>query len=1011
MSLFTEWNLILLEEYFSPAKAGQDVWISTSRIELEGIGVHLGGASGLIEAVKHGAPWIYSSDNIATKAHELVKQRLSASKRPNGYRDPGNELDIYKGSRPPTYLPYIALWVLARSEMGNSGFYAKVNELISGPFPNNVRNQMEAAWLDLEHWSTRQQNGIFGFFRLNVLGQNRFVGMAYAQIMVTHKDLDGISRLFGSCRLHPGQNLDETYFDQLLEHGQSSRYLSVGLRDAMSSKDYRTHLKQLLSAHLEFWDGRVPKTGISSSSNDKSDQSVLQQGESDELLIILKCNAVGDAHYWDLGWRLPATVTGLNYAIKMDNNEEVKAKLELAGTHIHCISSVSQKEARSALNQSAVKQIDSILSYTEVDGERKERKIYLRQEKVRVLIWDKPDPSLPDSLLEREMPVAGPAYLLYSHREYSNLERYLTNEKIENKPVDTGELSAQWGLIYIEDTETLTPEQRAGIMDEEISAPAKARIRLVGGKSIIGAGSKKYAYYDLPIVELEATTGAELTSPGLTFEELDENESVSIKRFKFTQNEGSGSVFKISARLGDEELCTAGLQILAAGGLAIAQSRPFSIDKYGRILGDDSGLRGAVIGEALSSDLDISTFQVDEITLANRADINVFECMESNVSSLFMDSIAMTDRGSMSYGVARDQIRRLANNVGVDDIEPALLIRELRRRGHIEVETNVKGHMVRVCSVPATLYSLPINDSEQRQLYGVCGSLRLQQWKELEEADECQIFIDKTTSNKLPAIRISCDGLSVITDIAQLFNFQVVNLPAHKLSLWLGSIKETKENLKWYPEQGFCPDYLERLNPNLGVCNATSNLLVDSSRKFELFRYEDPKIQGMRVYKLGRNLGDGGSKYSFIQDSRWGIWIAMGAFAEFVKKPPYSILDASPWPLPYDNVKGCLWLPARMEPPFVIERALALCAGSGPIVMQVTSKMDGETILLFDKDKRVIGKVSCVFNDMADGKWLCYRWVPKEIAINVAILLGGELKEFGCKTMSRKLEEKKCQLV
>ena len=136
----------------------------------------------------------------------------------------------------------------------------------------------------------------------------------------------------------------------------------------------------------------------------------------------------------------------------------------------------------------------------------------------------------------------------------------------------------------------------------------------------------------------------------------------------------------------------------------------------------------------------------------------------------------------------------------------------------------------------------------------------------------------------------------------------------------------------------------------------------------------------------------------------------MGAFAEFVKSPPYSIHDASPWPLPYDQITGCLWLPARMEPPFVIERTLALCAGSGPIVMQVTSEMDDESILLFDRNKKVIGKVSRVYSDMANGKWLCYRWVPKVIAINVACLLGGELKEMEY-NMSRKLEDNKCQFV
>ena len=71
------------------------------------------------------------------------------------------------------------------------------------------------------------------------------------------------------------------------------------------------------------------------------------------------------------------------------------------------------------------------------------------------------------------------------------------------------------------------------IVDDEPAALAKARIRFVGGKPLVGAGSKKYTYYDLPIIELEAPAGAELSSIGLTFEELDNLDDACVKRFKF----------------------------------------------------------------------------------------------------------------------------------------------------------------------------------------------------------------------------------------------------------------------------------------------------------------------------------------------------------------------------------------------------------------------------------------------------------------------------------------------
>jgi len=991
MSLFTEWNSILLEEYFSPEKAGQDVWVSSTRLELEGIGIHKGGASGLIEAVREGPGWLYGKDNLALKAVELARQRKHRRRRPIGYCSPGSELAVYKGLRAPTYLPYVALWVLAKSEAGDVGFYDKVSKLVGEPFPNSSRNEMEYVWADLEGWSTRQLDGRLGNFSLSVLGKHRFVGMAYAQAMLTGKDVEAISRLFGSCRLQPGQNLDDTQFQQLLEHGGSSHYLSSGLKSAMLDQNYSGHLRQLLTKHLDFWDGHVPKSARGNGQTSNS-QGEVQGAVGDEVTIILQMKNYGEDDCWEIGWRLPATITGLSYAIKVGEGEEEEAKLELTGTHIHSISSASQTNARHALNKSALEEVESILSYTESNGELNERKFYLRQDKVRVLVFDSPDPSLYDSLLEREMPIAGKAYLFYSLLEYSNLEQCLINEKIEHELVDTGGLPDRWGLIYIADAAKLTSDQRALILDEEPIAPTKARIRFVGGKSIIGSGSKKYAYYDLPIVELEAPAGSEMVSPGVTFEELSGVENALVKRFKFSLDDGSGCVFKIKAKLGDEELCSAGFSVLAAGGLVTTQREHFSIDKYGGALANNSGLSGATIGDEQAERQNFNYFQMGEKALSNWDEVKTLECMESNVSSLFMDSIATTIRGSMTYGVARDQIRRLSSSMGINDIEPALLIRELRRRGYVEVETNVKGHMVRICAVTPTLYSLPIQDGEHYQLYAVCGSLRIQQWKELAQASGCRVFIDRTTSCNLPAVRFIPKNLSVINAVAKVANFQVVGLPASIISQWLGSIQEMQERLSWYSEPGLSPNYLERLKPDQGVFNATENIMVDKLRKVELFRFEDPQIQGLRVYKLGKNLGDGISKYSFIQDSRWGVWMAMGAFAECVKGPPYNIVDASPWPVHYDSVTACLWLPARMEPPFVIERALTLCTGDGPKVFEVTGEHDGDSILLSAKGQGMIGKVSLVYNEMANGKWLCYRWVPETIASNVASLLGGELR-------------------
>jgi hypothetical protein len=1037
MTLFTDWNLLLLEEYFSPDNAGQDVWLSTNRAELESIGAHLGGAVGLIQAVADGPEWLpkkVQRTNIADMAKELAQIRESYTRTRNrifwlkNYKDPGDKVEVYKETIAPTYLPYIALWVLAGSEVGVDGFYKEVSKLMKNPFPNNIRNKMEYVWSDLERWSIQEQNEKFGRFKVNIIGEQKFVGMAYAQTMVTDKDVDGLSRLFGSCRLLSGQHLNERHFKQLLEDGRNSDFLSAGLKSAMSDPNNYDHLKDVLTDRLEFWDGYVPKITNNSQvllANSEASKNIV----NDEALIVLRLKQNEEDLCWEIGYRVPAIVTGCNYKIAIGSVQETMAKLELMGTHIHSIESIGQHNTRQAINESATKEVELILSYSDREERRKERKFYLRKSKVRIFVWDSPDPALTDALLEREMPIAGAAYLFYSYTTYLNLEDYLINEEIQHSLVDIGGLPDDWGMICIENTENLTTEQRSSIIDEEPIEQPRARIRFVGGKPIVGSGSKKYAFYDLPIIELEAPMGAKIIADGLTFEErnftINTGEVTiastlrglttninTVRRFNISMDNDSTSVFKIRVQYGEKGLCKSGLKVLAIGGIATAKRSHFSIDKFGGPLANNHGLCGAIINENTVYDIgnEIEIFQVNKFDISEESK-NSWDGLVGNVLCQFLDSLSSTIRGFITYGVARDQIRRLAAKIGVENVEPALLLRELRRRGHIEIETDQKGHMVRICTVPPTIYSLPIKDNEQRQLYGICGSLRLQQWKEVSEAFDCKVYVEIITPYSLPVIRIATNSRKTIATIASFADFKVVKHPAQVLSQWLGSIQEIKENLTWYPEQGFSPNLLERLNPEEGFFKPAESMRVDCSRKYELFRYEAPQIQGARVYKLGKNLGQGFSEYSFIQDSRWGVWMAIGAFGKFVKSPPINITDASPWPLHYDSSAGTLWLPARMEPPFVIERALVLCSGGGPVAMQVISDVDGESIILSEENQRMIGKVSRVYSKMASGKWLCYRWVPNEIASKVASLLGGELKEIGCNTMDSGKKDEVCQSV
>lgn len=1011
---FSRWNLLLLQTYFSPDNKGQRVWLSTTRDELDKIGDRFGGADQLVEAVKSGPSWACGNGNIADKAAILAKQRKQ-QKKPAGYCDPASLDETYTGYNAPVYLPYLALWVLAKSEEGKAGFYAKVSELLGGAdFPDGARETMLEVWKDLECWSELKTRMNFGHFKADVLGAHRFVGLAAAQAMITAADWDDISRLFSICGLRPGQMLDENTFASLLAQGRHANYIGANLKAAMNNDGFHEPLKEKLGEHLEFfWNGQAPKRK-NNRAGFQGARPAQTSREQYEASIILKWDANDDGEsFWQIGWRVPAVVSSSGgYAIKAGDGAENKAKLELAGTHIHCINGVNQTDARRIIDHSAREPVGITLSYNNMDGGSSERQFYLGKEggkeKLRVLVWDAPDPALRHTLVERDMPLAGPAYLFCSNTYYENLRSLLQDPDVNVEEINFPGLPDDWRLLCIAQVATLSTKQRADILDEEESSRKQAKIRFVGGKIVSGAGMQSYLAYDLPIIEMEAPLGAVLLADGLELWELTvvatENRACNIlpdslaaspiRRFCFPKNGVPGGAYRFRVMRGDEELCRRGIKITTPIGMQVKHRDDFSIDRFGFPQTGSDGLFGASIGNRQGSNvrITINPFWTEEASRRSWLREGVNEILESNISCQFLDSVATF--GAITYGPTRDQIRRLASNKGIDDVDIFALLQSLRKRGHIEIDTDQQGHIVRICAVPPTLYKLPVCLPDGVPLYGVCGSLKLQHWRELAGAQGISLLLEQGDEIGLPALRLAIGDQDVIAALVQRAGFKVVDdCPARQILPWLGSLQELKSGLSWYPEQRDNPALLKKLNSAKGIFSHSNNMSVDANFCYEIFKYEDPQVRGLPVYKLGWNGGDGITKYSFIRDSRWGVWMTINAFAETLARPPFNNHEASPWPFHYEPLQGCLWVPARIDFPYVIARVLCLCAGSGPLVFSTKGAADGGAIRLCQEDGTFIGNVSLVYNEMIDGKWLCYRWVPGSVANHVAGLLNGVIKE------------------
>jgi hypothetical protein len=976
----------------------EDVWLQTSRNELDSFGLHLGGAAGLIDAVKAGPEWVESdiTHHFATAASRLMFQRRSTN-RPIKYVDPAELNEAYRDYNAPTYLPYLALWVLASSEEVD-GFYANVTKLTNRPFvpTPDLTSRIENVWKDLEKWSTKEAKGNFGNFKVRVLGEHRFVGIPKSQCMVSSKDFNGVLQLFVVCGLRPQQVLTEGLFTRIISYGVNAHFLSHGLRNAMRRDYYHEPLSRLLSGMLDSWDGQLPR---SQSIVFGEREAPVAPIDSDEVTIKL-APSDEDTMGWDIRWRFPASGNA-NSCFLVFDKFKVKSILEPSGACFSTLGNKEQESFKSTLQNSAAADVTVRIEYNDeasydVGGGVRSSRIFQRN--LRILVWDSPDPRLGEELIERNMPISGPFYVLSTNNFRDRLEQYLSNEKLLFERLPVGGLPSDWGLCCLMNAGRLTREQRIWLSEGNALLESSARIRFVGGRPIIRGGTKLYAYYDLPTLELEAPESTAPVAEGLIFKEIKNNQITQnnspIRRFNIEISDKSKSDFVVKAINGEEKLAIFKLKVSIPEGSGVGIQRAFSLDNFGRSITVEDGLRGAKIGNSTNFELQNRD---DFLVLNSNRDLELLDIksMHENVAANFLDSLAQL--GSIAYGIARDQIRRLSDLEGLE-IQPALLLIKLRCAGYLEIETDRRGHMVRVHMVRPTLYSLPVQYYGQ-YLFGVCGSLRLQNWNDLTRQNTFTVFSEKQTDELFPTLRIACDSLESLKAFAIAHGFDIVAAPCFAIANWAGSLESATSELSNWGWEKLAANLrqLQRLQPDSAYfISVNSGLLtVDKTTGRQLFRLDDPSVQGLQVYVLGSFQEDGKVSFSFIHDSKWGIWISISAFAAMLKKY-FAIDDGSPWPIHYESTTGCVWLPARLRPPSVIERILTLCSGGFPVEVftESSSNVGGSIELVNQRAGEAIGDVNAVYSRLTNGIWLCYRWVPLVIAEKVASLLGGEIKSF-----------------
>jgi hypothetical protein len=996
---FVAWNAKLLSEFFSPARQGQFVVLSVGREELDDLAPELGGYQGLLQAVRGGPPWCHPNPGpnpgpnprIAAWAHTLVMQRTRPQIRPPEYVDPRTLLTFgHDDPFIPTYLPLLAVLVAVFTDTGGGGFYNALNGALAThpPYGPYELEQINHLWDDLQGWSQHKENAPYGILQCEVLGEQRHVGRLRAQGVFRSTDAERLGRSFLAAGLRPGQQLDNGDATRLQQAIQGDHSLSLGLRTAAGIKAYKPVLRARLQQMLQDWDGRLPVRVANGEQGTGENHEMYLPAHRDVGLSLHLSNGVLP---WRLGWRITVAEAdgGLEFKrgdqtwrANLNGNPEIPAfPLQGGGD-----GSVLEDARREGEVQIAV----TVVGVDPVGPGLSQQAVF-RHKILRYLIYD----AVVGCLMERDgLPAHGPAYLLVAP-DNANFTAVCYDKGVAVVECPTTGLPSGWALWFITDCSILTEEQRSALPNGVQPTPRPHPLRLVGGVRVRRGGHTLFLRYDLPRVELDAPTGAEVSAMGLKlWEEASDPirthpcvKASSVRRLWIEVTEPSWHHFKIEARQNGKTFASITLRLTACEVGHAARCGGAGIDPTGRTATENPYLSGFAIRGAPEGPMPIPRPILPTMLGSELHDDFFVEWLADLPESKFLDSLAQAAPSWLSYGEARDRVRRYLQSAGRTD-SAARIIDDLRRRGMFEITTDPRGRWTGIAKVPPMIYRLPLSIAGN-EVWGIAGTLAHGDWQNLSQFGMETWHDDADDSTALPVLR-----LSGTMDIGMPTRFLVSRLPATSIaahSVSLNALRNTFTGIGF--EQLDRRAHVQYFNP---MQADWGNL--DQLGDLVLLRYTDPETNSHVLHSLrSRARADGRFLYRHVVDERWGTWLAYDACVAWVEHE-YHLQGLAPWPLHQEENTGDVWLPASMRVPHVLERALVAASGAPPTKCRLTRVPNRAEEGIFGKDGRgnVFGPFDPSYDKLLPAEpgcrlWLRYRWVPTPLAVLVADRLGCRL--------------------
>lgn len=1018
---FSTWNLRLLKSFFSKASENREVFLRVDKDVLDEIGQDLGGDAGFISAVRAGPRGLKPSESLVGRNLTLVRQRervealrssgqydqerfLSITRA--GYIDPGQLDPSYRWKAAPAYLPYLAMLVRIARVDAPGGFYSNLRETIGlqERFGSNQLAQLEAAWNDLERW-TASQGGEFGIFRLRRLGGYVHIGVPLSQSILKAADIRYMPIVFRNAGIRPDMDFDDravaTVLGEARAAAMSRSPFSASFQAALGNSSFEAPVSSILRAIYQDWDGSLP---------DRSSHGIARIGSAAGAFGIGMCLSLAQEEPlgFDVHWNLPAVHDSGAFELRHGSSAWNGVYLGSDGgiaRAVDVLQDAAWRLAEAAFYGDVEFQLRSQL---EEEAEEILQQVTLTRRLLWVMAPSADGPLGRPCLREGQLPAYGAAFLLAPPGSVERLENYLERLRPDHEFVEASGLAQGWVLVRLNECGKLTDDQRTLPDGAEVHRTPRL-IRFVGGRLVRRGYGQMYLPYDLPSLEfdapeaavLEFSDGVEAVEESTAFAADSNAPSIfraarryKLKLKKFGSASHSFQAFVEGRAFGR----TAYLRIAGTDGDLVESGPDFSLDRLGGGQPSPEGLAGVLS--------DTMALELAAREPAGFMTIHAFELglpcdgrgMDLGVEEKFLDALAQSGAGAMDAGIARRLISRLLTDAGRDG-NPTFILMELRSRAHVEVAMTQKGQLARVHAVQPTIARLPV-DASGKSVYGVLGTLRLSHWGVLASGGSgWKAYLRSPSKHGYRPMRIfEVERGAVKSDCSEIGKlgqrgFRLSNFPSQAIANWSEDLEVVREAALRNPMEsiGRAADGAISFNASKGRFSA-----VPSRLPLELWKTMDLDTgMGQVHYLVQSDQQTNELKHSFVRDSRWGVWIALAAFSSYVKQK-FGREDVHPFPLCYQASSRTIWLPARIGLPVVLERALVLCAGASPEVLELKgahASTDGEGLALYGDEEDVPRvRVSRQYHEMADGKWLAYRWVPLAVATSVASKLGARLE-------------------